>query len=117
MLEINGQSILFTRGDTGRLVAVPVVSSTGENYVFVEGDRVIFRLRRTPDSGEVFEKDAVIDLENNRAAIRLDPEDTIDLQMTEYRYEFELVTALGEHYTFVANQSFTIGKELEDHGE
>ena len=32
-----------------------------------------------------------------------------------YMYEIELVTLADEHFTFIANARFTIGKEVEEH--
>lgn len=115
MLTISGQTISLTRADTARLQPVPVVESTGMLYEFSEGDRVVFRLRKLPDRGTVLEKDCTIDLETNQAVVKLIPEDTENKSMSEYRYEFELVTADDEHYTFIENQKFIIGKELETH--
>lgn len=115
MFEIKGQTIYLTRGDTAAIQPIPTVTATGQPYVFVDGDRVVFRLRPLPSFGVVVEKDCVIDLENNICELKLDPEDTEALEMTEYRYEFELIDTLDAHYTFIANQKFIVGKELEDH--
>lgn len=116
MFIINNQTVTLTRGDTGSLQAIPVVEATGDPYIFEEGDQVIFRLRKLPGLGEVFEKECHIDLNNNECSVTLKPEDTIQLAMTEYRYEFELIDGNEDHYTFIANQKFIVGKELEDHG-
>ena len=115
MFTINGQTITLTRGDTAAIQPIPTVTATGDPYVFEDGDRVVFRLRQLPDLGEVVEKDCLIDLNENTCTVTLHPEDTIGLSMTEYRYEFELIDTNGGHYTFIANQKFIIGKELEQH--
>lgn len=117
MFTIEGQTITLTRGDTAPIQPIPIVTATGDPYQFQEGDKVFFRLRQLPDIGVVFVKECNIDLSTNICSVKLDPEDTIDLSMTEHRYEFELVDADGGHYTFIANQKFVIGKELEEHGE
>lgn len=116
MFTINGQTITLTRGDTAAIQPIPTVTATNEPYEFQEGDAVKFRLRRLPDCGEVLEKDCYIDLSENTCTVTLHPEDTEQLQMTEYRYEFELIDTNEAHYTFIANQKFIIGKELESHG-
>ena len=116
MFTINGQTITLTRGDTAAIQPIPTVTATGDPYVFENGDRVVFRLRQLPDLGEVVEKDCLIDLVENTCTVTLHPADTIGLSMTEYRYEFELIDTNEGHYTFIANQKFIIGKELEQHG-
>lgn len=117
MFTIEGQTITLTRGDTAAIQPIPTVTATGEPYVFEDGDKVYFRLRQLPDVGAVFEKECYIDLENNTCNLTLQPDDTIDLSMSEYRYEFELVDTNNGHYTFIANQKFIVGKELENHAE
>jgi len=117
MFQIEGQTITLTRGDTASIQPIPTVIATGRPYVFQSGDVVKFRIRRLPDCGEIeLEKDCFIDLENNICTLTLHPEDTEGLQMTEYRYEFELVDTDGAKYRFVANQKFIVGKELVSHG-
>lgn len=116
MFTINGQTITLTRGDTAAIQPIPTVTATGDPYIFEDGDRVVFRLRRLPDMGEVVEKECYIDLNEQTCTVTLHPEDTMDLAMTEYRYEFELIDTSDGHYTFIANQKFIIGKELESHG-
>lgn len=117
MFTIDGQTITLTRGDTASIQPIPTVTATGEPYVFQEGDKVFFRLRQLPDVGQVLEKECHIDLTENTCTVTIHPEDTADLVMTQYRYEFELVDADGGCYTFIADQKFIIGKELENHGE
>ena len=116
MLRIDNQDISLTRGDTAYLQFIPQVE--GENhkridYVLNDGDTVIFRLKSTKS---IFEKDCVIDLAENTSILVLVPDDTINLDFATYYYEVELVTIYGEHFTFIANKRFTIGKEIEPHG-
>ena len=115
MFTIEGLTITLTRGDTAAIQPIPTVTATANPYVFQEGDKVYFRIRQLPDVGAVVVKECHIDLNENTCTVTLSPEDTIDLGMTEYRYEFELVDTNGGHYTFIANQKFIIGKELEEH--
>lgn len=113
MLRIIGQDIYLTRGDTAYLQLIPKLQNK-ELYVLKQGDEVKFRLR---DGSFIFEKDCAIDLDNNTAKLTLLPEDTASLKFKIYHYECELVTAEDEHFTFIADRQFTIGKELDDHGE
>ena len=115
MFEINGYTITLTRGDTAPIQLIPTVLATGQPYVFQEGDAVKFRIRQLPECGEVFEFDGYIDITNNTCIVTIHPEDTWDLAMTEYRYEAELQDANGGRFTFIADQKFIIGKELENH--
>ena len=114
MLKIERQNITLTRGDTAYLKFIPKVRNAQgqlEDYKLQEGDVVIFRVQRPT----IFEKNCVIDLEENTAILTLVPEDTISWQVKPYSYEVELITSLGEHFTFIASQRFTIGEEIEQH--
>ena len=116
MFEINGYTITLTRGDSASIQLIPTVLATGAAYVFQSGDAVKFRIRQLPECGAVVELDGYINLENNTCVVTVHPEDTWDLMMTEYRYEAELQASDGGRYTFIADQKFIIGKELENHG-
>ena len=116
-IEPNGETYL-TRGDTAFIK--PIVEVEDEEkpgkftpYEFQENDRVIFRLALNSNSPVLVEKDCYIDLENNKAILTIDPEDTQDLEPRVYFYCMELVTETGNHFTFIENTRFTIGKELE----
>lgn len=112
MLNIdNRQNITLTRGDTAYIDVTGLKNKDGTVYTFVEGDMVYFRLK----GSETIEKQLVIDLLNNKATLTLEPEDTESLNFTSYKYEMELVTSIGEHFTFIADRTFIIGLELEDH--
>lgn len=114
MLSINGQEIYMTRADTPELT-VSALNDDGTDYEFQEEDKVFFRLALKPGREVVLEKECVVDVENNVAVLVLAEEDTQDLQFKVYRYEFELVTDNDAHYTFIADQPFEIGKEIELH--
>ena len=121
MLEVDGLSIYLTRGDSAILQATPTIKNDqGEKqpYVFVEGDKVIFRLKlKAEDTYQVVcEKECSMDYVNNKAILHLVPDDTDGCEFKKYRYEFELITVEDFHSTFIENQEFTIGKELETHG-
>ena len=88
-------------------------------YVLQEGDKIFFRLKRKAedDYDVICEKECEIDVENNQAILKLVPIDTESCEFKEHRYECELVTFDDFHSTFIENQPFTIGKELEKHAE
>lgn len=114
MLKIERQNITLTRGDTAYLKFIPKVRGTDgtlTDYELQDGDDVVFRVQKSPN----FEKACSIDLEENTAILTLMPEDTLAWKVQQYNYEVELITNLGEHFTFIANQKFTIGEEIETH--
>lgn len=118
MLRVDtNNEIYLTRGDTAYIK--PILKVEDEEkcnkynpYEFQEGDTIIFRLANN-NSDILIEKNCVIDLENNKATLTLLPSDTENLDPKVYFYCFELVTATDDHFTFVENARFTLGKELE----
>ena len=122
MLKVEGQKIYLTRADSAIFKVIPKVKDEhGDKipYELQEGDSIIFRLKRkAEDNYEVIcEKQCEIDVENNQAILKLVPIDTESCEFKEHRYECELVTYDDFHSTFIENQPFTIGKELEKHAE
>lgn len=104
-------NITLTRADTAFIDVISFKNQKGETYQLFEGDKVYFRLKTNP----ILEKELTVDLVNNRANLHIIPEDTAELQFTTYKYEMELVTSAGEHFTFIADKNFTVGKEVEEH--
>lgn len=115
MQKVDGQSIYLTRGDTGEF-SFTATNDDGTDYEFQTGDVVYFRMALKPGRDEALEKECVVDTENNKAALVLEPEDTQNFDFKVYRYEVELIAAEGGgHYTFIEDQPFEIGKEIEPH--
>ena len=115
MFIIDDNRIYLTRGDTAD-IAVSLKNLDDSDYEMQEGDTLWFRLKRyaTKDNSEILvEKTA--DVYDEEVIISLVPEDTLGLAFGEYRYEVELVTAEDKHYTVIADESFEVGKELENH--
>lgn len=112
MLVINGQSIYLTRGDDAEL-AITATNDDGTEYEFQSGDRVVFRVGLKPGKDVALEKDCSVDLDENKAILYLVPDDTWNMDFKTYRYEFELITSGNEHYTFIVDQPFEVGKEIE----
>ena len=122
MLKVEGQKIYMTRADSAKLKVIPKVKDEEGvkiPYVLQNGDKIIFRLKRKAedDYDVICEKECEIDVENNQAILKLVPIDTESCEFKEHRYECELVTFDDFHSTFIENQPFTIGKELEKHAE
>lgn len=122
MLKVEGQKIYMTRADSAKLKVIPKVKDEEGvkiPYVLQNGDKIIFRLKRKAedDYDVICEKECEIDVENNQALLKLVPIDTESCEFKEHRYECELVTFDDFHSTFIENQPFTIGKELEKHAE
>ena len=122
MLTVTGLNIYMTRGDSGIIQAVPMVKNDEDErvpYELEEGDSIIFRLKRKADDSYavICEKECDMDTVNNKAILHLVPEDTESCEFKEHRYEFELITHDDFHCTFIENKPFTIGKELEIHGQ
>lgn len=105
-------NILLTRGDTAYIDIIDFYDIDGNPYTLEEGDNIYFRLRT---SRVLLTKKLSIDLENNTATLLLEPKDTSYLPEKTHKYEIELVTHKNEHFTFVADKNFTIGKEQEVH--
>jgi len=113
MLNIDRNlNITLTRADTAYIDVSSLKNADGSDYEYNEGDKVYFRLKYP---GSMLEKELAIDLGNNKSTLTLDPVDTESLAFGIYKYEMELVTAIGEHFTFIADKNFTISKELEVH--
>lgn len=113
MLNIDGYTIELTRGDNADIEVIPINEMTKYPYEFHEGDTVIFRMWN--DEGIVLEKNCGIVLENNECTLVFIENDTLDLDFKKYHYEIELVTYQDKHYTFIADQTFIIGVEGEQH--
>jgi hypothetical protein len=112
MLDIDRNlNITLTRADTAYIDVTTLKNADGTDYTYEDGDAVYFRLKAI----STMEKQLGIDFENNKSTLTLYPEDTVDIPFGIYKYGMELVTALGEHFTFIADKNFTISKELEVH--
>lgn len=112
MLDIDRQlNITLTRADTAYIDVIALKNADGTDYTYEDGDAVWFRLKGV----SLLEKQLGIDFENNKSTLTLLPNDTVNIPFGIYKYEMELVTAIGEHFTFIADKHFTISEELEAH--
>ena len=119
MLVIDGQHIHMTRGDAGYIDLLPRIKDprTGAyvERILEEGDSMVFKMRINDEV--VLTKTCDIDLERNVAQLTFLPSDTENLEFKTYFYEIRFISAHNEPYTCVEWQKFTIGKEVENHGE
>lgn len=111
MLEVQGNNIHLTRGDT-MFLQVYLKDEEGADYTPIETDRVFFRVKRNPSAKEtLIEKEIPIDT----LILQLNESDTKDLKFSTYYYEIELVTAENYHFTVIADAEFEVTTELENH--
>ena len=115
---INGQEIYLTRGDTAELkfpAFVDKEDGTEEPYEFQPEDEVWFRLAQKAGQKPILiEEQCYIDYENNVPVLYLTEDSTKNLKFGIYRYEVEL-RAGSERYTYIEDQPFKIGNEVEEH--
>ena len=119
MFEIDDNRIFLTRGDTC-VIGITLTNMDGTAYEPKPDDVIIFRMKRNATKAPtemLIEKEA--DIVDGEITVGIGPSDTVELAFGEYHYEVELVTGDegSEHYTVIADQTFEIGKELENHGE
>lgn len=105
----------MVRGDTGDIAPIMEVEREDQPkvydpYILQEGDTVIFRMAKNDKL--ILEKECYIDVENNKAILEIEPEDTKPFEPRVYTYCFELITALGKHHTFIKDARFVLEKEL-----
>lgn len=112
MLRIEDKTIYLTRGDTAFIKLTPK-NKDGTDYEIQEGDKLIFRLKEKPDlTAVICEKE----IDTSTCILTLNPKDTESCRNEkDYRYEAELVTSNGYHFTYIENEIFHIGTELEVH--
>lgn len=111
MFKVTGTKIYLTRGDTAFL-DIQLWDESGAIYEPQEGDKVIFRLKKVANVGNVLLEKEV---DTSTMILELEEDDTKSLNFQPYKYEVELVTASGQHYTAIENADFEIGVELENH--
>lgn len=109
MLSIRRQAIMLTRGDSA-YITFQMKKMDDSLYELQDGDRVVFRFKVGKDLTEI---DCAINVNDNIAALEILPEHTENLKTGQYKYEVELITFDGKRSTFIADQPFIIGRELE----
>ena len=103
MVKLDGNKIHMTRGDS---LEIGVMI---DGYVPVSGDKVTFRLKdRALTGGVLFEKS----ISPTTMMLKIDPDDTKNLEPQIYRYEIELVKSGGFTSTIIEWEVFELGKEI-----
>lgn len=101
-------TIRITRGDS-LTVNVSLVDQDGFPYEPVEGDEVLFTVKKSAKASEILiQKNIDID----ELVVNLVESDTENLAFGEYKYEIEVTTVQGDHYTVIKNAPFIITEEL-----
>lgn len=93
------------------LIKLSLENEDGSDYIPSETDKIYFRLKKFATYPDV-----LIEKEITNMILELTPADTSKLDFGVYRYEIELVTGDGCHYTVICDEPFVIEKELENHG-
>ena len=106
MQEIVGTDIYLTRGDTGYLDLYIRNPETRQAYELVEGDTLVFTMRRSKRHPIVLQKE----LEGN--FLKIDPEDTETLEFGDYVYDIELTFANGDVDTVIPTSKFRLLDEV-----
>lgn len=112
MLEIDGNTIKLTRGDTA-YIEVPItrlVDGEMQEYTMSSGDKLYFTVKDKAglDSESfLFRKEIT---GNNTFHIL--PEDTKHLPFGKYVYDIELDTENGDVFTVVTISTFSVEKEV-----
>lgn len=112
MVEVNGTTITITKGDTG-FITVGIRNADGSAYIPQQGDVVRFAMKKNySDSETLIEKNIPLDT----MMLRLDPEDTKDLEAGpsrgKYKYDIELTRADGQIDTFIPRADFIVLEEV-----
>ena len=108
MIEINGNYIRMTRGDTLR-VEITMFDSEGHTYTPNESDVIRFAMKKnyrdaTPLILKVIPNDTLI--------LELEPSDTKPLSFGTYVYDIEITYADGAVDTFIANANLVLAEEV-----
>ena len=111
MLKVSRNRITLTRGDTAYL-KLDITDDSGNAYEFSEYDRIYFRIAEYAPAGRLLLEKTV---NPEDLMLELKPEDTAGLEFKTYRYEVEVVTEEGEHFTVIENALIEITLELEKH--
>lgn len=106
--SIKKNRITLTRGDTLK-VNVSITTSSGEEYIPEEGDRIRFALKK-----DVLDEEPLIlkEIPIDTLVLQLNPEDTKSLPFDKYVYDLELTKASGEVDTFITKTDFILSEEV-----
>ena len=105
MLELNGNNICLTRGDSAYLTVQLVRSVPGEpvaGYGMQAGDSLKLTVKRNARADAAIQK-----VLRGTQCFHLIPSDTAELPFGCYHYDVQLTTENGDIFTVIANGGFT----------
>lgn len=110
MIRVDEENnVYLTRGDTATL-RVNITDSSGEPYIMLPDDRLIFTVRRLPEKGS-----PVINKTVAGNVITLSTDDTKDLTFGKYRFDIYLYNSMSNKLdTFIAEKIFELGEEVHE---
>ena len=116
MYSIKGTTITLTRGDT--FITNITLKRDGSTYTPVNGDRIRFAMKSPEMNARktAWTDDTVLvekAIPYNTMQLKLDPEDTKELDFGQYRYDIEITFANGDVDTFIENAVFILNPEVE----
>ena len=107
--SIKDTTITLTRGDT-MVALISITQANGYPYTPVEGDKVRFAMKTNyTDVKPLLVKDIPIDT----MELKLEPEDTADLNFGKYVYDVQLTKADGTVDTFITKAIIRITEEVD----
>lgn len=115
MYSIKGTTITLTRGDT--FIATISLKEGSSTYTPVEGDSVRFALKDPQMNAQktAWMDDTVLinkEIPIDTMQLKLDPEDTKELDFGQYRYDMEITFSNGDVDTFIENAIFILNPEV-----
>ena len=99
MLNINGNSIKLTRGDTA-YIEITIYTPTGEVYELQDGDTLQFCIREFPKKQN--NRPPLLNKTFNNRTVKILPNDTNALKYGRYYYDVSLIFANGDINTVCA---------------
>lgn len=107
MLQITGNEIRLTRGDSAE-ITVELRDSNGVEYELTADDKMTLSVKKYIHSTDyVLQK-----VSKGTNVIKILPEDTKTCDFGKYFYDVQLDTADGEVYTIIPPSVFVIDKEI-----
>lgn len=116
MYKIDGTTISLVRGDSMSLQFS--LKKDGEEYVPIDGDTIRFAMKHSEFlPGRTDYKDSkpvlVKNIPYNTMMLKLDPEDTKNLEFGKYVYDVQITFASGDVDTFIPPSIFNILAEVD----
>ena len=107
MLNISGNNIKLTRGDTAYL-SVPITMANGEPYEMQSTDTLTLSVKKwLTDTEYKFQKTSI-----GTNTFHIEPSDTKNLEFRKYVYDIQLQTAEGDVFTVIPTSEFEILTEV-----